>query len=143
MRCRDVPKRIDVLMFSAAAAAIMHCYSDGQGRHRDVFRSKYLNVLDFVFGNTGMSLLPLFTDACVYRLEQKPAALPVSSDVWHIAWCASYRRHLDQGGTSCTCPLAGVQQTQASMCNYDYLAHVWLSTAFCNQSHQVSHKAVQ
>ena len=41
-------------MFSAAAAAIMHCYSDGQGRHRDVFRSKYLNVLDFVFGNTGM-----------------------------------------------------------------------------------------
>ena len=52
--CRDVPKRIDVLMFSAAAAAIMHCYSDDRGRHRDVFRSKYLNVLDFVFGNTGM-----------------------------------------------------------------------------------------
>jgi len=41
-------------MFSAATAAIMHCYSDGKGRHRDVFRSKYLNVLDFVFGNTGM-----------------------------------------------------------------------------------------
>ena len=53
VRKRDVPKRIDVLMFSAAAAAIMHCYSDGRGRHRDVFRSKYLNVLDFVFGNTG------------------------------------------------------------------------------------------
>ena len=53
VRRRDVPKRADVLMFSAAAAAIMHCYSDGRGRHRDVFRSKYLNVLDFVFGNTG------------------------------------------------------------------------------------------
>ncbi len=53
VRRRDVPKRIDVLMFSAAAAAIMHCYSDGRGRHRDVFRSKYLNVLDFIFGNTG------------------------------------------------------------------------------------------
>lgn len=53
VRRRDVPKRIDVLMFSAAVAAIMHCYSDGRGRHRDVFRSKYLNVLDFVFGNTG------------------------------------------------------------------------------------------
>ena len=56
--CRDVPKRIDVLMFSAAAAAIMHCYSDGHGRHRDVFRSKYLNILDFVFGNTGTPLVP-------------------------------------------------------------------------------------
>ncbi|CAK0784870.1 hypothetical protein CVIRNUC_008075 [Coccomyxa viridis] len=54
VRRRDVPKRADVLMFSAAAAAIMHCYSDGRGRHRDVFRSKYLNVLDFVFGNTGL-----------------------------------------------------------------------------------------
>ena len=53
VRRRDVPKRVDVLMFAAAAAAIMHCYSDGRGRHRDVFRSKYLNVLDFVFGNTG------------------------------------------------------------------------------------------
>lgn len=53
VRKRDVPKRIDVLMFSAAAAAICHCYSDDRGRHRDVFRSKYLNVLDFIFGNTG------------------------------------------------------------------------------------------
>ena len=53
-----MPKRIDVLMFSAAAAAIMHCYSDGHGRHRDVFRSKYLNILDFVFGNTGMPCSP-------------------------------------------------------------------------------------
>jgi hypothetical protein len=40
-------------MFAAATAAIMHCYSDDRGCHRDVFRSKYLNVLDFVFGNTG------------------------------------------------------------------------------------------
>ncbi len=59
VRRRDVPKRADVLMFSAAAAAIMHCYSDGRGRHRDVFRSKYLNVLDFVFGNTGTSAATL------------------------------------------------------------------------------------
>jgi hypothetical protein len=27
--------------------------SGGHGAHRDVFRSKYLNVLDFVFGNSG------------------------------------------------------------------------------------------
>ncbi|KAK9806740.1 hypothetical protein WJX72_001016 [[Myrmecia] bisecta] len=50
---RSLPKRLDVLIFCAAVAAIMHCYSDSHGRHRDVFRSKYLNVLDFVFGNTG------------------------------------------------------------------------------------------
>ena len=48
-----VPKRIDVIIISAATAAIMHCYSDSRGCHRDVFKSKYLNVLDFVFGNTG------------------------------------------------------------------------------------------
>ena len=40
-------------MFSIATAAIMHCYSGAQGRHRDVFRSKYLNVLDFIFGSQG------------------------------------------------------------------------------------------
>jgi len=41
--------RHDVALFALAAAAIMHCYH----AERDVFRSKYLNVLDFVFGNTG------------------------------------------------------------------------------------------
>ncbi len=45
--------RLDVLLFSAGCAAIMHCYSDANGQHRDVFRSKYLNVLDVIFGNTG------------------------------------------------------------------------------------------
>jgi hypothetical protein len=48
-----LPARTDVLLFSGASAAIMHCYSDGNGCQRDVFRSKYLNVLDFIFGNTG------------------------------------------------------------------------------------------
>jgi hypothetical protein len=45
--------RIDVLLFSMAAAAICHCYSDHNGLRRDVFGGKYLNVLDFIFGNTG------------------------------------------------------------------------------------------
>ena len=111
-----MPKRIDVLMFSAAAAAIMHCYSDSQGRHRDVFRSKYLNILDFVFGNTGMSLLPLSLAQMLYCLRLKPAALLVLSDVWHFAWCISSGRYMDWGWTSCTCPLSGVQQAQARMC---------------------------
>lgn len=57
VRGNRLPKRIDVVIFSAATAAIMHCYSDSHGKHRDVFKSKYLNVLDFVFGNTGDSLL--------------------------------------------------------------------------------------
>lgn len=40
------PKRLDVFLFSTATAIIMHCYA----QERDVFRSKYLNVLDWVFG---------------------------------------------------------------------------------------------
>uniref|UniRef100_A0A1S4BD40 Transmembrane protein 135 N-terminal domain-containing protein n=1 Tax=Nicotiana tabacum TaxID=4097 RepID=A0A1S4BD40_TOBAC len=39
-------KRADVVIFSMATAIIMHCYAI----ERDVFRSKYLNVLDWVFG---------------------------------------------------------------------------------------------
>ncbi|EHA8587446.1 hypothetical protein COCNU_03G007000 [Cocos nucifera] len=39
-------KRADVVVFSIATAIIMHCYA----REREVFRSKYLNVLDWVFG---------------------------------------------------------------------------------------------
>ena len=46
--------RTDVATFAAAMAAIMHCYSDGYGANRDIFRSKYLNVLDFVFGGRGL-----------------------------------------------------------------------------------------
>ncbi|WCJ44464.1 hypothetical protein M5689_025130 [Euphorbia peplus] len=39
-------KRADVIVFSISTAIIMHCYA----QERDVFRSKYLNVLDWVFG---------------------------------------------------------------------------------------------
>ncbi|XP_057974816.1 uncharacterized protein LOC131162393 isoform X2 [Malania oleifera] len=39
-------KRADVVVFSLSTAIIMHCYS----QEREVFRSKYLNVLDWVFG---------------------------------------------------------------------------------------------
>ena len=39
-------KRADVIIFSVSTAIIMHCYA----QERDVFRSKYLNVLDWVFG---------------------------------------------------------------------------------------------
>ncbi|GMH00150.1 hypothetical protein Nepgr_001989 [Nepenthes gracilis] len=39
-------KRTDVAIFSVSTAIIMHCYA----QERDVFRSKYLNVLDWVFG---------------------------------------------------------------------------------------------
>ena len=39
-------KRADVVVFSLSTAIIMHCYAI----ERDVFRSKYLNVLDWVFG---------------------------------------------------------------------------------------------
>lgn len=36
--------RTDIATFALAMAAIMHCYSDSCGEHRDIFRSKYLNV---------------------------------------------------------------------------------------------------
>ena len=51
-----LPKRLDVILFSLAVGSILHCYSDDHGQHRDVFRSKYLNVLDFIFGNRGWFL---------------------------------------------------------------------------------------
>ncbi|CAN6466775.1 unnamed protein product [Victoria cruziana] len=38
--------RADVALFSLSTAIIMHCYA----QEREVFRSKYLNVLDWVFG---------------------------------------------------------------------------------------------
>jgi len=46
-------RRLDVVMYTAASALIMHAYCDDCGRNRDVFRSKYLNVIDFIFGNVG------------------------------------------------------------------------------------------
>ncbi|MBA0755721.1 hypothetical protein Gogos_021523, partial [Gossypium gossypioides] len=36
-------KRADVVIFSLSTAIIMHCYA----QEREVFRSKYLNVLDW------------------------------------------------------------------------------------------------
>ena len=51
---RRVPPRMDIILFAAGCGAIVHCYSGYNGLHRDVFKSKYLNVLDFVFGNTGV-----------------------------------------------------------------------------------------
>eukprot|EP00850_Spirogloea_muscicola_P008936 SM000049S16707 [mRNA] locus=s49:261878:264222:+ [translate_table: standard] len=42
--------RADIALFCAATAVIMHCYAV----ERDVFRSKYLNVLDWVFGVPGL-----------------------------------------------------------------------------------------
>lgn len=48
-----IPRRLDVIMFSLATAAICHCYSDHYGARRDVFKSKYLAVFDFILGNTG------------------------------------------------------------------------------------------
>jgi acyl-CoA-binding protein len=42
-------QRCDVALFSVATATIMHCYNT----ERDVFRSKYLNMLDFLFGSAG------------------------------------------------------------------------------------------
>jgi len=49
-------KRFDIALFSLGVGLIMHCYTDSEGDYRYTFRSKYLNVIDFVFGNTGHKL---------------------------------------------------------------------------------------
>eukprot|EP00955_Chlamydomonas_euryale_P113570 366226-Chlamydomonas_euryale.AAC.29 len=49
-----LPPRLDAIMFSLGVAAIVNSYSGDHGQHRDVFRSKYLNILDFVFGGAGV-----------------------------------------------------------------------------------------
>ena len=46
--------RTDVIALALATSAIMHCHSGAYGEHRDIFRSKYLNVLDFIFGCDGV-----------------------------------------------------------------------------------------
>jgi hypothetical protein len=46
-------RRFDVVLFSIGTGLIMHCYNDSNGDYRYTFRSKYLNVIDFVFGNHG------------------------------------------------------------------------------------------
>ncbi|KAI8466070.1 MAG: hypothetical protein J3K34DRAFT_524830 [Monoraphidium minutum] len=55
LRPRAFPARMDVALFAAGCGAIMHCYSDGNGRYRGCFHSKYRNLLDFVFGGDGIT----------------------------------------------------------------------------------------
>lgn len=54
---RRLPRRLDVILFSVATAAILHCYSDHWGERRDVIRGTYLSVFDFILGNTGEACL--------------------------------------------------------------------------------------
>ena len=67
-----LPPRLDILMFSLAVGSITHCYADDEGQHRDVFRSKYLNVLDFIFGNSGTLLAGPATQGMAEKLCQLP-----------------------------------------------------------------------
>ncbi|KAG5397761.1 hypothetical protein IGI04_019575 [Brassica rapa subsp. trilocularis] len=46
IRPPKILRRADVVVFSVSTAIIMHCYA----QEREVFRSKYLNVLDWVCG---------------------------------------------------------------------------------------------
>jgi hypothetical protein len=41
---RWLPPRLDVLLFASGVAAILHCYSDSNGVHRDVFRCVCVRV---------------------------------------------------------------------------------------------------
>ena len=63
--------RVDVALFSLAAASIMHCYN----AERDVFRSKYLNVLDFVFGNQGHGRQRARHVGSAYQLMSMPSRM--------------------------------------------------------------------
>lgn len=48
-----VPRRPDVVLFSAACAFVLHCYSDHRGARRDAFRKQYLSLFDWMLGNSG------------------------------------------------------------------------------------------
>eukprot|EP00897_Mesotaenium_endlicherianum_P004977 jgi/Mesen1/4507/ME000023S03882 len=77
--------RADVLAFGAATAVIMHCYAN----ERDVFRSKYLNVLDWVFGcpplralqqaQGGLGGYPYYTDSHLSAFTPVLAPAPAPS----------------------------------------------------------------
>jgi len=71
-------QRFDVALFSIATATIMHCYNT----ERDVFRSKYLNVLDFVFGSAGHEKQSI-SHAASYEILFDAARQP--SDTKHSA----------------------------------------------------------
>ena len=58
--------RLDVALFSLSASAILGCYS----AQRDVFRSKYLSVLDWVLGNQGHGM---------QRIRHIPSVLSLGS----------------------------------------------------------------
>ena len=41
--------RMDIVTFSVACSIILHCYT----HERDIFKEKYLNVFDWLYGNFG------------------------------------------------------------------------------------------
>ena len=66
-------QRCDILLFAVASATIMNCYNT----ERDVFRSKYLNVLDYIFGCTGhesQSISHVGSYEILFAPERKPTA---------------------------------------------------------------------
>ena len=66
--------RLDVATFALASAAVMRCYAN----ERDVFRSKYLNVLDYVFGNQGHGRQRVRHVGSAYQLMTEPPEMPAS-----------------------------------------------------------------
>lgn len=72
--------RSDVLLFSLASAFITHCYSDDEDAHRHSFRSKYLNVLDFVFGNSGIH------SGEVHHVPSNQDLFLMGSNWWSNGW---------------------------------------------------------
>ena len=66
--------RFDVATFALASAAVMRCYAN----ERDVFRSKYLNVLDYVFGNQGHGRQRVRHVGSAYQLMTEPPEMPAS-----------------------------------------------------------------
>lgn len=46
---------LDIWLLETKTEMLVSCTAGGNGKYRDVFRSKYLNILDFVFGNAGVT----------------------------------------------------------------------------------------
>ena len=68
-------KRLDVLLFAFAAGTICMCYD----RKRECFRSNYLNVFDFIFGNRGHSRHKIRHAGSYEILFQPPSVVDVDA----------------------------------------------------------------
>jgi len=95
--------RIDVWAFSVGAGCVLQAYSGDGGRHRHAFRSKYINVLDFILGNSGADDA---NDAGIRHVPSTPALVGLAAS--RVASHPALARLRSSGSLAALAGLAGV-----------------------------------